>query len=308
MVGDVSSGEEPKRLRRPATLLSKLPEPLAYTMHPFLVHSGLDRWLLPKEREIVAEALDGYWFKLDPRDEIAREILHFGAYEKRNIEIIRRLVRGLGGTFMDVGANLGNHSILLAADFEQLAVFEPNPPTLARLRANLELNALSKAQVFGIGLSDANVSLPFHAETGTNPGASRFLDVAEKGASRLEVRIGDEVVEAGALGPITAIKVDVEGHEERVIVGLARTIERDQPLVFMEWDARRNGPGCLERLAGYTFHVQPWEMTRRRLWRPFARGIDAGRCPRLVAVTHGDLSDRYVSMLVAVPPGQALSL
>ena len=308
MIGDFSPGEEPKRLRRPVTLLSKIPEPLAYALHPFLVHGGLDRWLLPKEPEVLVEAVDGNWFRVDPQDEIAREILHFGAYEKRNVEIIRRLTQGLGGTFMDIGANLGNHSVLLAPGFERVAAFEPNPPTLARLRANLELNALSKVQVFGVGLSDANARLPFHAELGRNPGASRFLDTVEDGASLLETRIGDEIVEAGALGRITAMKIDVEGHEERVIAGLARTIARDQPLVFMEWDARRNGPGCLERLSGYTFHVQPWEMTRRRWWRPFARGIDAGRSPRLIEVGYQDLRDRYISMLVAVPAGRTVSL
>ena len=304
MTGDTLPGNEPERLRRPATLLARFPEPLAYALHPFLVHGGLDRWLLPKAREVLVEALDGACFSLDPHDEIAREILHFGAYEKRNVEIIRHLTRGLGGTFMDIGANLGNHSVLLAARFERLAAFEPNPPTLARLKTNLDLNGLSKAQVFGIGLSDTNAALPFHAEAGSNPGASRFLDAAEEGASLLEVRIGDEIVEEGGLDPVTALKIDVEGHEERVIAGLAKTIERDRPFVFLEWDSRRNGPGCLERLEGYGFHVQPWEMARRRWWRPFARGIDAGRPPELVEVSHDDLRDRYVSMLVAVPPGK----
>jgi len=124
----------------------------------------------------------------------------------------------------------------------------------------------------------------------------------------LEVRIGDEIVDAGALGPVTALKIDVEGHEERVLTGLAKTTERDQPFVFMEWDARRNGPGCLDRLEGYSFHVQPREMTRRRWWRPIARGIDAGRKPWLLKIGHNDLRDRYVGMLVAVPSGRTVRL
>lgn len=285
---------------------------MAYALHPFLVHGGLDRWLLPKASEVLVEARDGAWFALDPGDEIAREILHFGAYEKRNVEIIQRLTVGLGGAFMDIGANLGNHTVLLAPNFERLAAFEPNPPTLARLRKNIALNDPSRVQVHGFGLSDSNTSLAFHAETGSNPGASRFLDEAEEGAidgaPRLEVRVGDEIVAEAGLGPVTALKIDVEGHEERVIAGLAGTIARDQPLVFMEWDARRNGPGCLTRLEGYSFHVQPWELTRKRWWRPFARGIDAARAPRLVAVSHDDLRDRYVSMLVAVPPGRTARL
>ncbi len=305
MTSGVRHGTAPVVLRRAATLLSRLPEPIAYALYPFLVHGGLDRWLLPRESEVAVEALDGAVFALDPHDEIAREILHFGAYEKRNIEIMRKLTRGVRGTFLDIGANLGNHAVLLASAFERIAVFEPNPPTLNRLRTNLALNGLSKARVFDVGLSDVNASLAFLAEQGSNPGASRFLEAGDgaeaDGVPRLEARIGDELVTENDLGPVTAIKIDVEGHEERVIAGLAKTIAEYRPLIFMEWDARRNGPGCFDRLSGYRFHAQPWELSGGRWWRPFARGIDAARAPRLVRVEPDDLKDRYISMLVGIP-------
>jgi FkbM family methyltransferase len=277
MTSGVRHGTAPVVLRRAATLLSRLPEPIAYALYPFLVHGGLDRWLLPRESEVAVEALDGAVFALDPHDEIAREILHFGAYEKRNIEIMRKLTRGVRGTFLDIGANLGNHA----------------------------LNGLSKARVFDVGLSDVNASLAFLAEQGSNPGASRFLEAGDgaeaDGVPRLEARIGDELVTENDLGPVTAIKIDVEGHEERVIAGLAKTIAEYRPLIFMEWDARRNGPGCFDRLSGYRFHAQPWELSGGRWWRPFARGIDAARAPRLVRVEPDDLKDRYISMLVGIP-------
>ena len=283
-----------------------MPGPLAYALHPFLVHAGIDRWLLPRDRAVLVEALDGAWFNLDPHDEIAREILHFGAYEKRNIEIMRALTKGLEGAFLDIGANLGNHTVLLAPGFDTVAAFEPNPSTLQRLRVNLALNGLEGCHVFGHGLSDLNATLPFHAETGSNPGASRFLDESSSGALDLQVRIGDDVVEESGFGPISALKIDVEGHEERVIAGLARTIAAHGPFVFLEWDASRNGPGCPDRLEGYTFHAQKWELSASRWWRPFARGIDTARRPCLVPVERDDLRDRYISMIVAAPPGREL--
>jgi len=288
-------------VHRSGTLLSRFPEPFAYALHPFLVHSGIDRLILPKSDTINVKTLDGLCFELDPKDEIAREILHFGAYEKRNVEIIKRLVTGPRGVFLDVGANFGNHTVFLADSFDRVVAFEPNPPTIKRLRRNLELNDLDHVSVLEFGLSDQDTELPFHGEVGTNPGASRFLENAPSATTFLSVRRGDGVVKEFALSPVRAIKVDVEGHEEQVIAGLADTIFFDRPLVIFEWDSARNGTGCFEKLADYHFFTQPWELSGGRAWRPFARGFDAARPPRLVPVRVENLAGRYVSMVVAIP-------
>lgn len=284
----------------PSTPLRHLGEPVAYALLPFLVHAGVDRLLLPSG-DVTVETPDGIRFRLDPADEIAREILHFGAYEKRNVEIIRRLSKGRSGTLMDVGANIGNHALLLAGGFARVAAFEPNPLTLPRLRANLALNEPHNVTVFPFGLSDRDATLPFHAESGRNPGASRFLDAETDGSHSLPVRLGDDVVAEHALSPVATLKIDVEGHEEAVLAGLAGTIARDRPLVFLEWDAGRNGPGCLARLDGYRWFAQDWELTGSRALRPFARGWALRRPPRLIHVDSPDLAGRYVSMLIAVP-------
>ena len=287
--------------RRSGTLLSRFPEPIAYALHPFLVHAGLDRLMLPKSGTVTVETPDGICFELDPKDEIAREILHFGAYEKRNVEIIKRLVRGWRGVFLDVGANFGNHTVLLADNFDRVAALEPNPLTIERLRRNLELNGLDHVRVLEFGLSDQDAELPFHDEVGSNPGASRFLDNIPSAATLRAVRLGDDVVKEFALSPVEAIKIDVEGHEEQVIAGLAETISSDRPIVVFEWDSARNGAGCFERLVDYQFFAQPWELSGGRAWRPFARGFDVSRPPRLISVRVDNLAGRYVSMVVAIP-------
>ncbi len=286
---------------RAASPLSWLPEPVRYALHPFLVHGGIDRLWLPRNPEVLVEGIDGARFALDLRDEIAREILNFGAYEKRNIEIMRRLTRGRPGSFLDVGANLGGHTVLLARQFTRTAAFEPNPASFERLSRNLALNGISGSAAQPFGLSDTDADLPFQQVEGSNPGKSGFVDAERPDTLSLPVRNGDGVVETLALAPVSAIKIDVEGHEERVLAGLSRTVQRDRPAVFFEWEAARNGAGCFERLPGYRFLAQPWELTSSRLARPFARGIDAARPPRLTPVTPETLAGRYVSMVVALP-------
>lgn len=292
-------------ISQPATLLSRLPKSLSYTLQPFLVHSGADRFLLPKTRHVLVEAIDGFKFAVDPNDEIAREILHFGAYEKRNIDLMRQLTEGDRSTFLDVGANLGNHSILLSRDFETVAAFEPNPPTFERLQANLALNALSNVRPFQFGLSDRDADLPFRVDPGSNPGASHFLEAAAEGDMKLSVRNGDTVIADNGLSPVSAIKIDVEGHEEQVIAGLTKTISADQPIVFFEWDGSRNGRGCFDRLDGYRFFAQPWELAGGRWWRPFARGLDAAGTPKLTEITYQTVRRRFVSMIAALPAKMA---
>lgn len=304
---DGSRGREAE-LPRSASALRWLPEPLRYVLHPFLVHSRLDRLLMPRHAETIVDGADGARFVVDLNDEIAREILHFGAYEKRNIEIIRQLAGGRTGTFLDVGANIGGHTILLARHFGRLAAFEPNPAAFDRLGRNLALNRHDHVSAYAFGLSDADAELPFQVQQGSNPGTSRFLARTAPGAISLPVRNGDAVIHEHSLSPVAAIKVDVEGHEERVIAGLGRTIARDRPVLFFEWESTRNGRACFDRLPGYAFFAQPWELAGGQWRRPFARGLDAARPPRLVPVVPDALEGRYVSMVVALPAEQLASV
>lgn len=138
-------------------------------------------------------------------------LLHIHDYDKREFEQLRTVVKP-GCRFVDVGANAGIYVYAVkswAPDAKVLAV-EANPIYANRLRFNVAANAFKDVTV---------VNAAAGGETGTGayyPDAESL--VASKGESfEVPVRtLHDMVVEAG-FDRIDAMKMDIEGFEDRVL-------------------------------------------------------------------------------------------
>lgn len=140
----------------------------------------------------------------------------------------------LGGVFVDIGANVGNHSLFVGKFLSpsRIIPIEPNALVTDLLAANLLLNDLAPCcdlSHVGIGASDETVGGFGMSEAGRNIGAARMV----AGTGDLAVRVGDDIL--AGVDP-SLIKIDVEGMEMRVLRGLAQTIARARPTIFVEVD------------------------------------------------------------------------
>lgn len=139
---------------------------------------------------------------------------------------------------LDVGANIGNHALVFAQHFSRVFAFEPNPVTVHLLRANILLNRAANISVCPVGLGASDHSALFRIERG-NLGASRFISESDQSSSdplNLQIVNGDSYLR-DHLTPsdrVGLVKIDVEGFEDFVVVGLAETLKKDSPLVFFE--------------------------------------------------------------------------
>ncbi|NML04510.1 FkbM family methyltransferase [Sphingomonas sp. G-3-2-10] len=168
------------------------------------------------------------FFVADNSDLIQRYHLRGKFYEAEELALLAPWFRG--GLFVDVGANVGNHTLyatlILGAD--RVIAFEPNPPALAVLETNIILNGLGdRVTIQPVGLSDrpgrAMVHLPY-----ANLGGAA-LEVTDRG--ELEIVTGDSVL---VDEPVAFLKIDTEGLEMSVLAGLEQTIRRHRPVMFVE--------------------------------------------------------------------------
>jgi FkbM family methyltransferase len=174
-------------------------------------------------------------FVLDANDHIAQMLMKHGSfYEKEELELIRKHVPE-NAFVIEVGANIGNHTIY----FEKVLrcrnniVFEPNPPAVRALRLTMQLNGLQRVDTsyLGLALSDGNGNGEMSTPA-TNLGGASFSP-NEDGSIRCVAAddlLGDQVV-------ADFIKIDVEGTEMRVLAGMKQLISRCRPLMFIEVDA-----------------------------------------------------------------------
>jgi FkbM family methyltransferase len=209
---------------------------------------------------------DGAWFAA----RLETIPLLFADFEGREANELARLVTP-GGRFVDVGANFGLHSVLLATRFPELHVdaFEPVPATLELLRANVAKNACARVDVHAAAVSDREGELQITSGLATGnhivptdgslvgPESVRVASVSLDGFWR---RQGSP--------PVDAIKVDVEGAEWHVLRGGTDFFSRGPALLIElvdDW-LRRYGHDTAECV----------DLLRRYGYR-FCRPIGAGR-------------------------------
>ena len=140
---------------------------------------------------------------------------------------------------LDIGANIGNHTLVMAHYCEEVHSFEPLLRTRTTLKDNVLRNGADNVFLYDFGLSDRNDTLELFISPDANAGATTLVrELARNGGGkvRVPVRVGDAVLEDAGVRRVDLIKVDVEGFEARAILGLRRTIARDRPLVFLEWN------------------------------------------------------------------------
>jgi len=146
---------------------------------------------------------------------------------------LTRLIRAGGRGFLDVGANVGFHSLCASGTFEVVHAFEPTPATVGRLRRNVELSGLAdRVRIHEIALSDqtgrARMAIePRHCGANRIDGtAGGGLDIATDTLDRLDAE--------GAFEAVDLVKIDVEGHQDAVVRGGRTMLERHRPSLFVE--------------------------------------------------------------------------
>jgi FkbM family methyltransferase len=154
-------------------------------------------------------------------------------YEIKELAALRAIFPQ-GGVFVDIGANVGNHSLFAALFLKAAKVipFEPNPLAYDLLIQNVLVNRLAAV----VDLSRLGVGVGAERQSGfgmqrreRNLGGAKML----AGEGDLDVHSGDDLLDG--LNP-DVIKIDVEGMEMQVLSGLAKTIERSRPVMMVEVD------------------------------------------------------------------------
>jgi FkbM family methyltransferase len=248
-------------------------------------------------------------------DHIADKIACHGLYEKDVLEFLLALLKLLPQpVVLDIGANIGNHTLAFATVAAQVHAFEPIPAIYALLDQNVAQNQLHNVVVHNFALSDtAGSDLIYMVQTG-NVGASSF-DKRAKGGEPVIVqkRRGDEVEAIQKLQQLDLVKIDVEAHEVFVLRGLMQTLRKFLPIITMEW----NDPLTVKRLNGSAelqflydnYHIVVLGCNHDRVWwqgRPLAfvrRKFTRHLLPRSAVLYPFDPAKLYDNLLL-IPKGR----
>lgn len=184
-------------------------------------------------RRVIAGTRQGL-MELDPGDLVQIEILRHGAYESATCRLFETLVRE-GDVVVDVGANVGQYSLLaarLCGAAGKVLALEPNPAIFQALRRNLGLNRSPQVLplLMAAGARDAPVAMlePPPTQLGTSKMAGAATGDYWSGGYRLAT-----ILRELGLSRCDVVKIDVEGHEDEVLEGLLQEgAPRPRHLIF----------------------------------------------------------------------------
>lgn len=148
------------------------------------------------------------------------------------------------GIVVDVGANLGNHTLYFAAVMgRDVIAVEPEADNLRALRQNIEANGIdSMVDVHPVAAWDEFEQVELEMQIEGNRGT--FSAHPEESGSI----VGEPLESIVGERPVALMKIDVEGAEERVIEGALPLIERWHPLLVIESHGARAVAGITRLL------------------------------------------------------------
>jgi FkbM family methyltransferase len=223
-----------------------------------LMFVGWQLWKRVIHLPIVVATDNGFRIIARPDSDVAAAFIYYRIPETRDIQFVRSHLNG--GVLIDVGANVGSFSILVADKIDAAILFEPNPAAAAQARDNLAINRLP-FEVHELAVSDVNGTVEFEDAGGASSTNRTVVGFETKVPTRTvgRVTLDEFLQERGITSEIAAVKIDVEGHENAVIRGMQQLLrDKRARLVMFEYLQRTNLSQALSafQVAGYkTFEL-----------------------------------------------------
>ncbi len=188
----------------------------------------------------------GFRFRVDLDDFIGAHLALDGSFEGNTIRQFSQRIENRGCQFfLDIGANIGIYSVRIGSlkTIRKVYAFEPDPTNFEFLLENIGLNGIqNKVQPMCWALSSVKGTAQlFAAERGLevdwkklNRGANSLQQNPTRHSKSFSVetiplddalKLEDENI---------AVKIDVEGHEAEVLLGMKEFLTRNHGILLIE--------------------------------------------------------------------------
>jgi FkbM family methyltransferase len=210
-------------------------------------------------------------------DSIQKELLSEKVpYE---LDMLKDMQRRLseGDFVLDVGANIGNHSLFLAVVGKcRVTAFEPNDALCGSLLKSIELNMLTdRVNIRAVAL-------------GKVKGVGCFGRALSENAGAQSVKVEEDGIQVVPLDsiqfpqPIKAIKIDVEGMELDVLEGGIRHIQTDRPIIYVSCQTETDFRGIHDWFSEINYEYwDTFKATPAHLFLPREKTTETQRIARL---------------------------
>ncbi len=247
------------------------------------------RRLSAKPEVVDARLRGGGVLRVPINDYVGRPIYWTGDFDRRVSWALRRILR-TGDAVVDIGANLGVYTIRAARLVGPAGIvhaIEPQHDVAELQEQSLALNGLTNTTVHRVGLSDHDGDAKLGYRPDDTGGRGIVPDDATRNTLDITVREATGFLDALPIPadklPVRLVKLDVEGHEPRVLAAARPWLDR-HPAHCVLFESHAEGGPFLDRpevrtlvSLGYRFAALRagwWGVTPV----PITTSTDAARC------------------------------
>lgn len=172
---------------------------------------------------------------LNQNDPVVSGALTFGVYEKPETTFLLNVFKS-GMTFLDVGANLGYYTALAITRVGKqgkIIALEPDVENYSFLQKTVRANNAENVVCIQKAAADRAGSLTLYVSSG-NRGDNRLYanDLSDK-SYEVEVSTVDTLLEENGVSKVDLVKIDVQGFERQVFLGMKETIRRSERMIML---------------------------------------------------------------------------
>lgn len=184
----------------------------------------------------------GYQYRGETRNHLdwcAYFLKYFAVPEAKLVESLAAYVkRQQRFVCLDIGANVGLRTLMMARVADDVIALEPVPGAFARLEEKVKNNRLNNVKYFETMMDENTDDLALEVVSPSNFVAIRKENSLTKGAfGRLIVPAvnGDDFLSQQQMDLPNFIRIDARSDALRVLKGLTATIRKTQPIILIEY-------------------------------------------------------------------------
>lgn len=213
---------------------------------------------------------------LDPKNGfIDQEIYWKGVYEEEILDFYTKHIHN-GDTFVDIGTNIGEHTLFnakLVGEKGCVVSFEPISRLFTQVKKSVELSGLHNINVINKACGEKEGEMTIYLRD-QNIGGSSLVPFLEKEGERETISIitADSILKD--YKKVDFIKIDTEGYEYEALLGLKETLKKHTPSLLIEYSPifykhnqtgeEHNGIKILSLLQSYGYSIFDLEENEKK--------------------------------------------
>ena len=189
---------------------------------------------------------------------IGKSIKEYGEWSQGEIDICKKILRP-SDVVIEVGSNIGSHTLALAKTVNKGAVFafEPQNVIFQNLCSNISMNSITNCFCYQSAVSDKSKEKYFIPNLDYTR-QNNFGGVSigkEKNDFSLPVEVVTLDDKFNNLNTLKILKMDIEGNELNALIGGFNLIKRTKPFIYLENDRLDKSKELIEFIFSFGYRI-----------------------------------------------------